>query len=221
MNDALSTQLLHLCELEQEGLVQLQRDTNLNAELEALGRTGRQSTPAGASLALLGLTDLAVRSSAPDLVHRLVAVHCHIGWFLEKVVHAYGWPGANLLGEDAALAFSAMLAHADDRPSLRQRAIADALERNGQLRPGIDGRQYGHVVDRNQVILDAPQVYGTYLLPKQGGPGIVWPVQDEAQLNARRERIRLPPIQHDIELYETGATPGPFLAPVPATRGSH
>jgi|SRR5579875_334488 len=219
MNDILSTKILDLCELEQEGLVELQRDTNLNAELEALGRTGRQSTPAGASLALLGLTDLALRSSAPDLVHRLVAVHCRIGWFLEKVVHAYGWPGADLLGEEAALAFSAMLAHADDRPSLRQRAIADALERNGQLRAGIDGRQYGHVVDRNQVILEAPQVYGTYLLPKPEGPGLVWPVRDEAQLNTRRKKIRLPPIHHDIELYKTGATPGPFLAPVPAAGG--
>lgn len=217
MDQALADQLVELCELEQEGLVQLQRDPQLNAELEAAGRAGRQATPPGASFVLIGLPELALRSSAPDLVHQLVAVHARVGWYLERVVLAHGWPGADLIGEEAALAFSAMLAHADDRPSLRLRAIESALG-DGRLRSDIDGRQYGHVADRTQVVLEAAQVYGTYLLPKQGGAGLVWPVEDEAELDARRERIRLPPVQYDIELYETGATPGPFLAPVAVAR---
>lgn len=214
MDQALADRLLELCDLEQKGLVELQRDPQLNAELEAVGRSGRRASPPGASFVLLGLTELALRSSTPALVHELVAVRTHLGWYLERLVLAHGWPGVELVGEEAAVAFSAMLAHADDRPSLRRQAIEAALGGNGQLQPDIDGRQYGHVVDRTQVILEAPQVYGTYLLPKPGGPGLVWPVQDEAQLDARRERIRLPPIQHDIDLYKAGATPGPFLVPV-------
>lgn len=143
-----------------------------------------------------------------------LAVHAYVGWHLERVVLAYGWPGADLVGAQAAEAFSAILAHADDRPALRLQAIDAALRYDGRLRSDIDGRQYGHVVDRTQVILQAPQIYGTYLVPTPRGAELVWPVKDDTELDVRRERIRLPPLQHDIELYERGATPGPFLTPV-------
>lgn len=213
MDKALAHKLLVLCDEEQERLVEIDQDPQFAAELEAVASRG-QRLPPGASFALIALAEMARQDSVPNLVHQMLAVHAHVGWHLERVVLAYGWPGVDLVGEEAAVAFSAMLAHADDRPSLRLRAIEAAVSVEGRLRSDIDRRQYGHVADRTQVILESPQVYGTYLLPTPGGAKLVWPVQDEGKLDARRERIRLPPLQHDIDLYKAGATLGSFLAPM-------
>lgn len=212
MDDALARDLLVLCREEQASLVELYGNPELIAELEETGAEGRRIAP-GASFSLIALAEAARRAPISDLVHHHLAVHAYVGWRLERVVLAYGWPGADLVGVEAAEAFSAMLAHADDRPALRLRAVGAAVNDAGRLRSDIDSRQYGHVVDRTQVIMESPQIYGTYLLPTPDGVKLVWPVHDEAELDARRESIRLPPLRHDIKLYESGATAGAFLAP--------
>jgi hypothetical protein len=124
------------------------------------------------------------------------------------------WPPPASVGWSGAFAAVALVAHADDAPDVRRAAI-------DRLRVGVDNgsvepRRFAHVVDRDAAMRGRDQIYGTLFVPIEGDPQPLWPMPAERTVDDARRMIGLPSLSADRTLYQSGARPGPFLAP--ATR---
>jgi hypothetical protein len=148
---------------------------------------------------------------APLEIQRAVAFTDVTGTAIEEIVARHGWPFRSVIGESAAVHLSALVAHADERNTFRWKALnamSSAMEAGE-----ADARHFAHIYDRTCAVARVPQLYGSLIAPKDGEGIVIWPVQDQHQLDARRRGIGLPPIAEDLELYRRGAVMGPFMVP--------
>ena len=109
---------------------------------------------------------------------------------LKQIVGAHGWPTISLVGINASNDAMLILIHSADHawqsellPSLEQLAKADK----------IDGSGLALVIDKELVAAGKAQRYGTQF--KFTGDGMqLFEVEDPGDLDARRERMLLPPM---------------------------
>jgi hypothetical protein len=161
------------------------------------------------------LVSLAGDPEAPELVVSYVELSRRVADRVSEILHDQGWPGYSVVGADGAMAFAALVAHADDYPELRRDAI-EAM-RIAVEAEDADSRHFAHIVDRTRAVSGQPQVYGTVLVPENGTARIVVPIETEDQVDSRRAAIGLPPLRDDIRDYEAGATMGAFMVPTVPT----
>ncbi len=110
---------------------------------------------------------------------------------LKEIVAEHGWPTIDLVGEDGEDAAWAIAQHSDLDPEFQR----DALEllrsavAAGQASPG----NLAYLEDRVAVAAGDPQHYGTQVGCGPDGPAPATPIEDEADLEARREEAGLAP----------------------------
>jgi hypothetical protein len=124
------------------------------------------------------------------------------------------WVTPARVGWSGALAAAALVVHADDAPDARRAAIERM--RIGLEQGTVEPRRLAHLVDRDAAMHGHDQYYGTLFVPVDGSPQAVWPMPPEHEIDRARHAIDLPPLRFDLQRYQEGATPGPFL--VPSTR---
>ncbi|MEV1174769.1 DUF6624 domain-containing protein [Nonomuraea sp. NPDC049784] len=111
--------------------------------------------------------------------------------FLKRVIDERGWPGHDLVGEQAAHAAWLLAQHADrDREFQRQclPLLQDAVAQ-GQATP----QELAYLVDRVRVGEGRSQVYGTqYEQTSEGGFG-PHTIEDPERLDERRSEMGLEP----------------------------
>lgn len=83
----------------------------------------------------------------------------NVAW-LEQVVDRYGWPDADLVGQDGAHAAWFLAQHADGRPDLQRRCLA-LLERAVEAGKADRG-DLALLTDRLRVNAGEPQLFGTH-----------------------------------------------------------
>ncbi|MEU6720749.1 DUF6624 domain-containing protein [Nonomuraea sp. NPDC046802] len=156
--------------------------------------------------------DQQVRLSLPmgeplptDLLEEWERVDTDNTEFLKRVIDARGWPGHDLVGEQAAHAAWLLAQHADRDREFQRRCLSllrDAVAR-GQATP----RNLAYLVDRVRVGEERPQVYGTqYGRTPEGGFG-PHPIEDPEGLDGRRAEVGLEPhAEYDRHMrqYDTG-----------------
>ncbi|MFD8563102.1 DUF6624 domain-containing protein [Streptosporangium canum] len=108
--------------------------------------------------------------------------------FLKGVIAKRGWPGINMVGEEAAHAAWVLAQHADADPEFQRsclpllRAAVDA----GQAKPS----EWAYLIDRVRVAEGRLQVYGTQYWT-QDGVLRPRPIEDPAGLDERRTEVGL------------------------------
>lgn len=139
-------------------------------------------------------------SAQQEAVRRLAAGNTR---WLAHVIDTHGWPGIRLVGPDGAHAAWLLAQHA--APECRARwlpLLRDAVE-NGDA----PARDLAYLHDRVQADSGRGQRYGTQWMVIDGSARL-WPIQNPANVNDRRTRMRLPPLKPgDI----TGAWPLPVV----------
>jgi hypothetical protein len=135
---------------------------------------------------------------------------------LKEVVAAHGWPTIALAGIDASNGAMLILTHSRDHAW--QLALLPQLEQladDGK----IDGSSVATVVDKELVSEGKLQRYGTQFKLVSGGMAM-FAVEDPGGLDARRERVFLPPMevyrQVLSEMYHLKATNQIVMATPPA-----
>lgn len=105
---------------------------------------------------------------------------------LAEIIDAYGWPGLRFAGAGSQTAFL-VLQHAD-HPSQRKYLplLRDAVKRNDAL-----GGHLALLEDRVRVADGKPQLYGSQL---KYNPLRFEPIEDEVNVDARRQSIGLEPM---------------------------
>lgn len=125
----------------------------------------------------------------------MAAVHRDNAARLRELVEAHGWPGRELVGEEATSAAWRIVQHAIGEPAFMRsmlRVVAEAAARGD-----ADPAHVAMLEDRIRVFEGRPQRYGTQLDWDPDGTAMVPSVgvQEPEALETRRAAVGLPPME--------------------------
>lgn len=136
--------------------------------------------------------------------------------WLKTVVEKHGWPGQSLVGRDGARGAFLIAQHAVSDLDFMAKCLEKlkAAHRAGDA----EGEWVALMTDRLLVLKDGKkQLYGTQLMPKDGKL-VPRPIEDEANVDARRKELGLPPLADYLEL-ANDRKPGPARKAGPSRTG--
>ena len=116
--------------------------------------------------------------------------------FMKKVIDKHGWPGKSLVGADGALAAFLLVQHAPDH-AFQERClvlIRKAVEQDEARAPDM-----ALLTDRVLVHAGKPQRYGSQFHTVDG-QSVPFPIEDEANVDARRKEVGLGPLAEYAKL---------------------
>lgn len=122
---------------------------------------------------------------------------------LRQIIAEHGWPGVDLVGEDAAGHAWLLAQHADGQLDF-QRLALDLLARAvkaGDASP----RHLAYLTDRVRMNEGREQLYGTQMAGTENGRPYPWPIQAPDQVDQRRSAVGLEPLDDYINGF------GPFI----------
>jgi hypothetical protein len=110
---------------------------------------------------------------------------------LEEIVEQFGWPGASMVGDQAATAAFLILQHADYVYQKKYLALVKEEAAKGEISPA----HAAMLEDRVLMHEGKNQIYGTQL-QRDPVTGELWlyPVEDEINVDKRRAEVGLMPI---------------------------
>lgn len=123
---------------------------------------------------------------------------------LRQIIADYGWPGKSLVGEDGANKAWLLVQRADLElqeqclPWLQRAVAADEAS----------ARDYAYLLDRVRMRRGELQVYGTQLRTFDGETS-VYPMENPAGVDARRQAVGLPPLAEQMKRIGLVASRGP------------
>lgn len=118
---------------------------------------------------------------------------------LREIVEKYGWPTHSLVGKDGASAAWLLVQHADRDPKF-QRLCVDLMAK--LMRDEVSTRNVAYLTDRVLLAEGKKQLYGTQFTTVDGK----WqprPLEDEANVDARRTAVGLEPLAEYAKALET------------------
>jgi len=118
---------------------------------------------------------------------------------MKKIVKQYGWPGKSLVGRDGAHAAWLLVQHADHDRLFQKRCLillAEAFKKGEAT-----GEEFAYLTDRVQIGEKKKQVYGTQLKEVDGKYQPV-AIEDEANVDHRRQEVGLPPLAQYLRFSE-------------------
>lgn len=116
---------------------------------------------------------------------------------LREIISKHGWPGRSLVGPDAAPVAFLILQHADHETQVEYLPLVKKAVEAGEF----DRRQFAMLQDRILVAQDKPQIYGTQLYWDDAtGKFELSPIEDEANVDARREKLGMAPLAEYVKL---------------------
>ncbi|WP_064092033.1 DUF6624 domain-containing protein [Rossellomorea aquimaris] len=124
-------------------------------------------------------------------------IHIENGQKLKDIIKKIGWPNKTKVGTKGAEAAWLVIQNAISIPDL-QRETLPMLEnemKNGEIEP----YQYAYLVDRVCFFERKPQRYGTQLDWDQNGNMSTCQIEDEKNVDKRREEMCLSPLQEEVE----------------------
>jgi len=109
---------------------------------------------------------------------------------MKSIIKEYGWPGPALVGWDGTEAAFFLVQHADHRT---QKELLPLMQK--EFRAGnLSGPNYALFIDRVLVKDGRPQVYGSQVRQWEAGEPVLYPIEDEANVDKRRAEVGLSPL---------------------------
>ncbi|MET8658779.1 DUF6624 domain-containing protein [Streptomyces griseus] len=119
---------------------------------------------------------------------RLTARH---GDRLNEIMEEYGWPTADLVGEEAARAAWLVAQHADRQLDVQRRALQ--LMRQAVSAGSAGPRELAFLHDRTLVNEGGKQIYGTQIAGVKDGAPVPWPCEDPERVDELRADVGIEP----------------------------
>ena len=158
--------------LRQQLLAMAAEDARVRAELAATGELFRGYAP------------------------RMEEVHRRNARDLFAIVSRHGWPGCDLVGEEAMHAAWLVLQHAIGEPAVQRGCLP--ILREAAARGAATLAQVAYLEDRIAFFERRPQRYGTQFDWDERGMLSPWPVEDPGGVDGRRTAVGLPPLADQI-----------------------
>jgi hypothetical protein len=115
---------------------------------------------------------------------------------MKEIVKRYGWPGPELVGADGAHAAFLLVQHSPDLAF--QQAMLPLVRRSYESGK-LSAWNYALLQDRVLMLEGKPQMYGMALKPWTGKEPVLYPIEDEVNVDKRRAKIGLPPLREYLE----------------------
>lgn len=120
---------------------------------------------------------------------------------LEAIVSEHGWPNQSVVGSEAAVGAFLILQHADHSTQVEYLPMVRAAVEAGEL----DDWTLAMLQDRILVSEGKAQIYGTQLyLDEATNEYELYPIEEEAHVDARRERMGLEPLAEYVRSVRGG-----------------
>lgn len=110
---------------------------------------------------------------------------------LSEIMNEYGWPTADMVGEDAARAAWLIAQHADRQLDVQRRALQ--LMQQAVSAGAVGPREVAFLRDRTLVNEGRKQVYGTQIAGVKGGTPVPWPCEEPERMDELRAEVGIEP----------------------------
>ncbi|MGW0986403.1 DUF6624 domain-containing protein [Streptomyces sp. NPDC002486] len=142
--------------------------------------------------------DCAVRANSDDPVEqlawrRLTARH---GDRLGEIMDEYGWPTAELVGEEAARAAWLIAQHADRQLGIQRRALQLMQQAVSAGSTGL--RELAFLRDRTLVNEGRQQIYGTQIAGVKDGAPVPWLCEEPERMDELRAEVGIEPFDEYV-----------------------
>jgi hypothetical protein len=147
-------------------------------------------------------------SDHPDkaIEARMAAMDADSTARMKKIVQRYGWPDPDLVGRDGTDAAFLLVQHS---PELAFQQAMLPLVRSSYESGKLSAWSYALLLDRVLTREGKPQVYGMSVNHWAGNEPVLYPIEDEANVDKRRMKIGLPPLSEYLERLKRQYFPGP------------
>ena len=116
---------------------------------------------------------------------------------LKEIVTEHGWPGPSTVGRQASSAAFLILQHSDHETQIEYLPVVKAAVKAGEFSQS----HFALFQDRILVGQGKPQIFGTQLyLDDATGKLAPYPIEDEANVDARRRELGMMPLAEYIQL---------------------
>lgn len=170
---------------EEEGFASVIGDLGLRRELIEMARIDQQVRHE--------LIQAGIETPDPEIESRMRAIDSDNTRRLKEIVSQYGWPRPELVGVDGADAAFLILQHAASEVQIEYFPLFETAYQDG----AASGQNYALLRDRTLVRQGKPQIYGTQAKPFDqwvNGEPTLETIADEANVDARRAEVGLPPL---------------------------
>lgn len=117
---------------------------------------------------------------------------------LLPLLDAHGWPELSAVGEEAAFAAGNVVNHSDLATRQRYLPLLEAACERGEA----DWSRYAHILDRTELELGHPQVYGTQMeLDEAAGRYEPRPIADPEHVDERRAAKGMEPLADQLRRF--------------------
>jgi hypothetical protein len=125
---------------------------------------------------------------------------------MKNIVKRYGWPGPDLVGRDGADAAFLLVQHSPDLAfQLAMLPLVHKSYESGKL----SAWSYALLLDRVLTREGKRQIYGMAVDHWSGKEAVLYPIEDEVNVDKRRAKIGLPPLREYLEMIKRQYFPGP------------
>ena len=115
---------------------------------------------------------------------------------LREIISEHGWPGQSIVGRDGAATAFLILQHADHEAQVEYLPLVKTALEAGEL----ERRHFALLQDQILVAERKPQIFGTQLYwDDNTGKLEPFPIEDEANVDSRREAFGLEPLAEYVE----------------------
>ncbi|MFI7013622.1 DUF6624 domain-containing protein [Streptomyces sp. NPDC050164] len=129
---------------------------------------------------------------------RLTARH---GDRLSEIMDEYGWPTAELVGEEAARAAWLIAQHADRQLDVQRRALH--LMQQAVSAGSAGPRELAFLRDRTRVNEGRKQIYGTQIAGVKDGAPVPWPCEEPDRVDELRAEVGIEPFDEYVAKFST------------------
>jgi hypothetical protein len=147
---------------------------------------------------------LAADGSLDEGYHPIMeAVHRHNASRLRMIIDEHGWPGEKLVGKEGAEAAWRIAQHAIGDPAFQRRCLDllyDAIERRDAA-----PWQAAFLEDRVRMFEGRPQLYGTQFDVRADGAPVPHPIENPAEVDARRAAVGLESLADQVAKMRSGS----------------
>ncbi len=122
---------------------------------------------------------------------------------LDRIVKQYGWPTFGWAGRDGTLSAFLVVQHADLAYQRRYLPMIEEAVGQRNLSPGA----LALLEDRIRVREGKKQIYGSQLHSTASGKQVPEPIEDEANVDARRAKVGLGPLSEYLKNFDPEEKP--------------
>jgi hypothetical protein len=122
---------------------------------------------------------------------------------LDRIVKQYGWPTVKWAGREGAEGAFFVVQHADLDYQKKYLSVVQEAVAQDNLSPSL----LAMLEDRIRVKEGKKQIYGTQLNTAADGTSVLFPIEDEANVDARRASVGLGPLAEYLKSFGPKAMP--------------